>query len=124
MPSILLTAPAFEPVSLAEAKAFLRVDTGDDDDLITALIAAARTHVEMQTRRALITQSWRLVRDGWPPDGRIAVTPAPLRAITAARVYDVNNVTHSVDTAAFTADLAAAPAIVRYPSAEHRLVWW
>ena len=41
--------------------------------MITALIAGARVHVEAQTRRALITQSWRLVRDCWPPDGRIAV---------------------------------------------------
>src|SRR5262249_46164290 len=112
MSSILLTAPALEPVSLPEAKAFLRVDNSDDDDLITALITAARSHVELQTRRALITQSWRLIRNAWPPDGRIMVTPAPLRAVTAARVYDAQNVTHSIDTAAFTVDAAAAPAIV------------
>ena len=115
MSSILLTAPTVEPVSLTEAKAFLRVDTSDDDDLITALIVAARSHAEMQTRRALITQSWRLVRDAWPPDGRIEVLPAPLRAVTAARVYDAENVTHGVDTAAFTADVAAAPAILSFP---------
>ena len=63
--------------------------------LITALIAAARSHVEAQTRRALITQTWRLVRDVWPADGRIAVLPAPLRALTAARVYDAEGATHS-----------------------------
>jgi uncharacterized phiE125 gp8 family phage protein len=38
--------------------------------VIAALIAGARVHVEAQTRRALITQSWRLVRDVWPIDGR------------------------------------------------------
>lgn len=41
MPSILLTAPAAEPLSLAEAKAFLRVEHNDDDDVIGALIASA-----------------------------------------------------------------------------------
>src|SRR5690242_14642320 len=81
MPSILLTPPAVEPLSLAEAKAFLRVEHDDDDDIIAALIAGARIHVEAQTRRALITQSWRLVRDCWPQDGRIEVRPAPLRSL-------------------------------------------
>ena len=69
MSAILLNAPASEPVSLAEAKLFLRVEHDDDDDLIAALIAAARVQVEAQTRRALITQTWRLVRDVWPAGG-------------------------------------------------------
>jgi len=79
MSSLLLTAPAIEPLSLAEAKAFLRVETSDDDDVIGALIAGARIHVEAQTRRALITQSWRLAIDAWPDDGRLIVLPAPLQ---------------------------------------------
>src|SRR6185312_1787932 len=62
MPSILLTAPAIEPLSLDEAKAFLRVDNTDEDGVIGALIAGSRIHIEAQTRRALITQSWRLSR--------------------------------------------------------------
>jgi len=76
MSSILLTPPAAEPVTLADAKAWLRVEHDDDDDVIAALIAGARSHVEAQTRRALITQSWRLVLDRWPRDGRIAALPA------------------------------------------------
>jgi uncharacterized phiE125 gp8 family phage protein len=108
MSSILLTAPAVEPLTLAEAKDYLRVDTTDDDDVITALIAGARVHVEAQTRRALITQSWRLVRDCWPPDGRIAVLPAPLRSVVAARTYDETNTTHAIDTGAFVVDTASS----------------
>jgi uncharacterized phiE125 gp8 family phage protein len=75
MPSILLTAPAAEPLSLAEAKAFLRVEHDDDDGVIAALIAGARLYVEGQTRRALLTQTWRLVLDAWPTSGRIGVRP-------------------------------------------------
>ncbi len=106
MPSILLTAPAAEPLSLAAAKAYLRVAHDDDDDVITALIAAARIHVEATTRRALITQTWRLSRDAWPRDGRIAVLPAPLRALLAARVYDSDGVAQTIDLQSFVLDIA------------------
>jgi uncharacterized phiE125 gp8 family phage protein len=108
MPSLLLTAPVVEPLSLAEAKAFLRVENNDDDDVIAALIAGARIHVEAQTRRALITQSWRLSLDAWPDDGRIPVRPAPLQALAAARVYDLDNNAHALDTQSFVLDLAGS----------------
>jgi uncharacterized phiE125 gp8 family phage protein len=114
MSSILLTPPAAEPVTLAEAKAFLRVEHDDDDDTIAALIAGARSHVEAQTRRALITQTWRLVRDDWPASGRIAVLPAPLVGIVAARMFDGDGSPHAIDLQAFTADTAAAPGIVAF----------
>jgi len=111
MSSILLTAPALEPLSLAEAKAFLRVETSDDDDVITALIAGARLQVEAQTRRALITQSWRLNFDAWPDDGRLYILPAPLQALTAARVFDFENIAQPVDAAAFVLDKGASALI-------------
>ncbi|MGA7972558.1 MAG: head-tail connector protein [Pseudolabrys sp.] len=108
MPSLLLAAPAVEPIALADMKTFLRVETSDDDDIITALIAGSRIHVEAQTRRALITQSWRLSRDSWPEDGRIDVLPAPLQTLTAARVYDEDGTARDVDTQNFVLALAAS----------------
>jgi len=108
MPSLLLTAPAVEPLTLAEAKAYLRVEHNDDDDLIGALIAGSRIHVEGQTRRALIAQSWRLSFDGWPEDGRIGVAPAPLRSLVAARVYDFDGNAQAIDTQAFVLDTAGS----------------
>jgi uncharacterized phiE125 gp8 family phage protein len=108
MSSLLLIAPAVEPLSLDEARTYLRVETTDDDALIGALIAGARIHVEAQTRRALITQSWRLSFDAWPEDGRIKVVPAPLRTLTAARVYDGDGNTRALDTQAFVPDLGAS----------------
>jgi uncharacterized phiE125 gp8 family phage protein len=114
MSSILLTGPAVEPLSLAEAKAHLRIERDDENDDIAALIAGARVHVEAQTRRALITQTWRLVRDVWPVDGRIAVLPSPLRELVAARVLHLDGGTQSVDISLFTADKAGAPAILAF----------
>lgn len=124
MSSILLSGPAVEPVSLDEAKAFLRVEHDDDDDVIAALIAGARVHVEAQTRRALIVQSWRLVRDAWPADGRVPIMPVPLREITAARVYRLDGTTQALDVSGLAVDASAVPAVAAFdaPPAPGRVV--
>ena len=66
MTPICITAPALEPLSLAEAKDWLKVDSTADDTLILELITAARIHIEQATRLLLLTQSWKLVADQWP----------------------------------------------------------
>jgi uncharacterized phiE125 gp8 family phage protein len=104
MSSILIAPPAIEPLTLEEAKAYLRVETNDDDLLIGALISAARLQVEAQTQTCLITQMRRLVLDCWPQRGRIAVRPGPLKALTAARVLDFDGHARSVDPQDFVID--------------------
>jgi|SRR5215475_2108611 len=98
MSSFLLTGPAIEPLSLSEAKAFLRVEHSEDDQVISALIAGARTHIETQSQVALITQAWRIVLDCWPQRGRIVVRPGPFKSLHAARFYDLNSNAHAIDT--------------------------
>jgi uncharacterized phiE125 gp8 family phage protein len=63
----LVTPPAEEPVTLAVAKAHLRVDISDDDTLIPYYLAAARRLCEKEVRRAFVTSTWDLVLDGFPP---------------------------------------------------------
>lgn len=84
----LIEAPSVEPIGLAEAKAHLRVDGPDEDDLIAALITAARLHIEAAAEIALITQTWRLACDGWPPSGRLVLPIGPVSAIAEVRLYD------------------------------------
>ena len=111
MSATLLNAPAFEPVTLADMKDFIRVEHNDDDGAIAALIAGARLHIEAQTRRALITQSWRLTRDAWPADGRIAVRPSPLQSLDVVRVYDSAGNATVLDLQAFVVDTAGSTVV-------------
>lgn len=86
MPAVLLTAPAAEPLGLAEAKAFLRLEHDAEDALVASLIAAARLHVEKATRLVLVAQRWRLdvrpPRDGAP----IRLKPRPVREVEGVRL--------------------------------------
>lgn len=65
-----IAAPASEPVSLSEARAYLGIPAGFTarDAEITRLIAAARMRVEHDTGRSLITQARALVLDAWPAE--------------------------------------------------------
>jgi len=114
MSAMLLAGPAVEPWTVAELKAFLRVAHDDDDAVIAALLAAARGQIEAMTRRALLAQRWRVLRDGWPDDGRIALRIGPLRSLTAAVVFDAQGVAHPIGLDGFVIDAAngviAAPA--------------
>jgi uncharacterized phiE125 gp8 family phage protein len=86
MSPILIEPPADEPVSLADAKLYLRIDSADEDALIATLVTAARLLIEAASGRFLVTQGWRLVLDRWPSGGRIALPLSPVQAVAAARV--------------------------------------
>ena len=62
----LVTAPAAEPVTLAELKEQAHIDGSAEDAYLSALITAARELVERVTGRLIITQTWRLTLDNWP----------------------------------------------------------
>jgi hypothetical protein len=55
-----------EPISLTEAKAFLRVDSSDDDSYITELITMTRDFIEKETNTALVSNTYTEYRNGFP----------------------------------------------------------
>lgn len=97
--------PAFEPISLEQARQHLRVDvypgspaTHPDDDLISRAIVAARERAEEITRRALVEQGVRLVAPSWYPDAwprtrqrGIDLLRPPLISVDQVTYYDDNN---------------------------------
>lgn len=88
----LMTAPAEQPITLVEAKLHLRVETTDEDDLITALIIAATQHLEGRTGllgRALVTQTWEWRFDRFPPGNVPILVPLPpLQTVTEIKYTD------------------------------------
>lgn len=106
----LLSGPTIEPVSLDEAKAWARIDTSDEDQLLAALIVSARLTLESFTRRFFVTQSWRLTLDAWPASTmRRKVLPlplAPLQSVAAIRVYDEQDVAQTLVPTSYRAPAA------------------
>jgi uncharacterized phiE125 gp8 family phage protein len=92
MNPILIAGPAVEPLALADMRAFLRLDDTGEDDLVAALINAARQCVEAASGRIMMAQTWRLAIDLWPDDRVVGVPLSPLISVDAVRVFDAAGV--------------------------------
>jgi len=126
MISYLLAGPATEPVPLAEAKAYLRVDDDAEDGLIATLVTAARLHVEATAGRALLTQTWRAVLDAWPAERSVRLPVMPLASLVAVTAYDAAGQAHALAPGQFQIEPAPArlllpPAIAGLPALRARL---
>jgi len=86
----LVTAPAAEPVLIADLKKHINVDASftDDDTYINSLEKVARIHVENITWRKLITQTWKMYLQGWPDTGEIILPWGRLQSVTSVTYTD------------------------------------
>ena len=126
MTAILTAAPTAEPISLAEARSWLRLDGVDDDATVAGLIAAARVVVELASGRKLMTQGWRVLLDAWPADAIIRLPLSPVREVVALRIRDGQGVATDVAPALWRADCNRDPALIHLigpppqPGSAHR----
>lgn len=111
MALIRITAPAVEPLTIAEAKLHCRVDGSDEDALITALIVAAREQAEHETGRALVTQTWELVHDEFPE--AFVLRRAPIQSVTSIKYLDdATGAEQTLDPADYLLDKDSEPGYV------------
>lgn len=123
-----VTAPASEPVTVEDAKAWMRIDVDDDDVMIASLIATAREYAEKYLGRALVTQTWKYTRDlvknrlddnlgeGWhdiavselyePMPRMIDLPYKPLISITSVTTYNTANTSAVYSSSNYIADTA------------------
>ena len=76
----------YMPITLAQAKAHLRVDTADDDDLIGSLIDAAAAAVESET--GIICKARTVTLNYQAFAARMPMLYAPVNAITSVAYID------------------------------------
>jgi uncharacterized phiE125 gp8 family phage protein len=108
----LFTPPIEEPVSVAEAKAHLRLDTSDEDALVGGLIVAARQWCEGYQNRAYVTQTWDLVLDRWscePDLDRIRIPLPPLQSVASLKYTDADDVQTTMPASEYLVDVASQP---------------
>jgi uncharacterized phiE125 gp8 family phage protein len=111
------TAPAVEPVTLAEAKVQCRVDSSDEDSYLTTLISTARQYVEEILDISVITTVWEARYDCFPL-WEIVLPRPPMQSGTVTVIYRDEagtNRTITSATPAFQIDHYATPGRI-YPN--------
>ncbi len=115
----LVTPPAAEPITLAQAKAQMRITTDMDNVLVESRIVPARCWAEFETARQFITATWEMRLDSWP-NGRVIELPRPpLQSVEAITYLDEDGVeqtfasaNYHVDTASLKGRVVLAPGAV------------
>ena len=110
------TPPAVEPVTVAEAKAHLRVDISDDDTYIGTLITAAREWCEQYLDRTLVNTQWVMRFDSFPYEIELPRPPIASSGTTTAvsLTYTLgDDSTATLSTATYRVDRNSTPGVVR-----------
>ena len=96
-----VAAPESLPLSVAEGKVQCRVDSGDFDDEITALIEAAVSHLDGYSGvlgKCLMPQTWAQQFDCWQD---FPLCLGPVISITSISYFNDNGDEQTVSDAAF-----------------------
>jgi uncharacterized phiE125 gp8 family phage protein len=106
-----ITEPTEWPITLAEAKAHLRVDVDDDNDLIEAMIEAATDYCDGPMGylgRAIIEQTWELQLDEFP-DEEVKIPMPPLLDVESIKYDDADGTEQTLPTTDYTVDSTSEP---------------
>lgn len=89
-------APTSEPITLEEAKHFMRILEDDDDTLIESMIIGAREYAENYTNRQLMSATFELTTDIIYSGFKLP--KSPVQSITKIEYMDEDGVYQVLDT--------------------------
>jgi uncharacterized phiE125 gp8 family phage protein len=119
-----IEAPPEEPVNIVEMREFLRVTDTADNRLISQLIRESREEFDGPAAwfgRAVVTQTWELLLDAFPPPNArpeciatnrraaILVPLPPLQSIVSVKYQDADGAEQTLDPAAYQVDRGVEP---------------
>lgn len=109
----LITEPASEPVTLAEARLWCKLSSDDTthDDTLEMLITALRVQAEQETGRSFLSTTWEQVLDDFPA-AELELKEQPVASITSIKYLDSSGVEQTLDSAAYVLDDTTNPAFV------------
>ena len=114
----LRAGPAQEPVSLLEAKDFMRLDGSEDDVLVSTLITAARIHIETTLGKILITQNWSYFLDKWPQSKTTYLPIDPIQTIEEVRFHDAQGSYEVIPVEDYSTDIISNHPRIRFHGAK------
>lgn len=112
-----IDTPPLEPVELGYAKTFLRVDTDDEDALITDMIRAGRERVESLTASSLIMRRRLYVSDA-VAQPHLFINHTPVSAVLAVSVVNHAGVATEIALSDLDINLRSQPAAISLKSGE------
>ncbi len=99
----IITPPASEPVTLAEAKLHCKEDSSANDALLAIYIAAAREAAEHITGRKLVTQTLEMALDAFP-SAEILLPVAPVQSVSSVKYINAEGVLTTVSSTSYALD--------------------
>jgi uncharacterized phiE125 gp8 family phage protein len=109
MSTKIITAPLEEPITLEQARQYLRASLTDEDSLILSLIFAAREYAENFTERAFVTQTWELSLDAFPRGREIEIPKGQLQSVTSVKYIDENEAEQTLAASVYDVDATRDP---------------
>jgi uncharacterized phiE125 gp8 family phage protein len=108
MPTKVITAPTYEPISAADVAEYIRVDDlAQDELLLEGMITAARQYLEQYLSRPIATQTLEEALTGWADP---IVLDSSLQSVTSIKYLDLNGVEQTLASNQYLVDTYSEPA--------------